>query len=153
MGCETKILFLRAKRTTKGLEVYMQSEHLSSFFKNITHEQNSSSGADMHGNWGNLIGRRMKENISDFPIALNNWGGPLLINSIGGNNLANCSMLRAEGLDKGITFTINGLLSDDIIEEWKIGVRESVNNICRQYLSPKDIELEITTREIIRGEV
>lgn len=147
------VLQMKIKRVAKGVEIFAQSQIIEDFMEGVSSD--ISEDYDIHPAWSNsLKGYRLKFKLEGVNLAAN-WGQPLLLSTAYpgsgevSSKVPNLAFLRSYGLSKGVTLVISGLYTDDQINNFKSGVRDGVVKLCKNYLTPREVELTITTKEIV----
>ncbi len=131
-----KLMKLGVFRTAKGIEVYVESEFIETFFR----KYNISEGELM---WGSSKPYTIPAGLSsNFRYMLESWKGGLFLESE--QSTPNLSMIRAEGISEGKRFLFNSQIYSKA-ELTKFGkmFKEQVLKFFDEYLKPVNVSIEM----------
>lgn len=144
------VLTLKIKRVAKGVELFAKSPIIEDFIQGISTD--IAEECDSHPTWGSkLKGYRLRYKIEGSNNLASNWGKSLFLPQVYGSQESNVNLafLRSVGLREGVRIVIPGLYTDEQLNSFNQGVRDGVLKLCKNYLTPRELELTITTKEIV----
>jgi len=139
------LLTLKVKRTPNGLSLFLKSAPLENVFKAIAEGREDYN---QDSRWPEVSGYRLESgheltrHLHGSNLIFNKWGDRL---DAGG--YYNLSVLRAVGLSQGVRFELPGPYSSSFIKERINQLKSWAKNLYRDFLSPIDLQLTITTKE------
>jgi len=136
-----KLLVFRVTRGLNGVEVYLQSDILETFFKRYGLEEGDNKWCGHHPYQIPIIRQHFRE-------LLNQWYGELTTRN---GAYPNLSFLRAKGLSDGVKFTMNNnVYTKPEILVFIKQFKTEVQNFFEEYIKPISLEVELVCT--IKGE-
>lgn len=126
-----KVCIIKVRRTTNGTEIYAKSPMLEKFFSR------NGVDSDNHCSWHGVgYPHHLPQNISSDSIrrTIDSWGDDVLSLY---NDLPNLSILRAQGLSKGVKIVMPRLVTTKAqMESYESHAKDIVNRLYTEYVKP-----------------
>ena len=141
------LLTLKVKRTPNGISLFLKSPQLETVFQTL---DGGRTDHNQDSRWPGVCGYRLEPGSSN-ELARHLSGGNAIFNKWGERldhgGYFNFSILRAVGLSVGVQVELPGPYSSHFIKDWIEQLKSWAKNLYRDFLSPIDLQLIITTKE------
>ena len=142
------LLDITIRRCTGGVKIRLKSPQIESLFKNFDPLPKFME-RDWNGHRAYILSKGLELNsLYRQTLSTDGWGGTLVQPAHTDEPRYNCSMLRAEGLEKGVTFHIPGVYLNTIIAGWCEAMEEIAMVLYMTYLKPKGKVISIKISEV-----
>lgn len=145
---EESLVFIGAKRIPKGLQLTFKSKRFEDFIRSICTEpraldQNAdaqffekSTNPGWNGHMAYPISMHRGLEYTNF------WGEELY------RNYANLSFLRTRGLANGVTFELNGVYTQQMVDTWYAEAKNVILKTYLNFMKEIDMELLVSLRKV-----
>jgi hypothetical protein len=130
----------RIKRTFNGASIFIRSQILEDFFKGLTSHKTNIKTSTNPG-WVDKKGypiREVTEELGNFTY----WGNNSLMVD---RSYPNMSFFTVYGASKGVEFSLPGLFSDTVLNNFKTSVRKELLNLYDKFM--KDLEYSVIIQD------
>ncbi len=142
---DNKILLMKLLRENGKTKLYLKTapEIESVFRTEQTNESRVYKDEDnFHSYYNQLSNEDSLVSLVDN-IRLNNYGTQLV-----DGYRKNLSLLRTVGISNGILFEIQGLIGEEMLEEWSKTLKEFILKLYKSYVRPVEITLILEKKEV-----